>query len=273
MTDLAPLINAITAGAEPTLIRPDRHVAAFVVPAGGQIKTVDVEHLADRPRRKRGTVLIGDTASMASYLAKHATADTEVWTDLDHLTITAVINAHGEDAPGWGDHRAVHRCKTTPGWDAWTATDGKLLTQQQFAELIETRAVDVVKPAAAEMLEVAQHFSATVGVRYESSRLLSNGQRQFEYREQVEAKAGRAGRLDVPTEFELALEPLAGAGRFRVTARFRYRMADGGLQVGYQLVRPEVVLEDAFAEVVAGIAEAVGTDEIGGGLLLSGSPS
>ena len=38
MTDLAPLINAITAGAEPTLIRPDRHVAAFVVPAGGQIK-------------------------------------------------------------------------------------------------------------------------------------------------------------------------------------------------------------------------------------------
>ncbi len=65
------------------------------------------------------------------------------------------------------------------------------------------------------------------------------------------------------------LAPLINA----ITAGAEPTLIDGGLQVGYQLVRPEVVLEDAFAEVVAGIAEAVGTDEIGGGLLLSGSPS
>jgi uncharacterized protein YfdQ (DUF2303 family) len=248
---------------------------AFPLPAGGHVEMVDVEEARTgylpNPRRKTGTYRVHDAESFAAYLMKHAVPETEVWADAKGQTITGVINAHeGVDMPvsdvgplaGWGDHRVVYSVDHTVAWKAWTAKDGQLMSQSDFAELIEDRALDIVRPSAADMLELAQTFQATIGVRFESSKLLSSGERQLEYRETVDAKAGRAGKLEIPQDFDLALVPFEGAAPFKVKARFRYRITDGALRVGFRLTRPEDVLREAFESVVTALSGMDGTPDV-----------
>ena len=258
------VVDVATRAAVPTEIG-DGKVFAFPLPDGGHVETVDVEALIadyrDQPTRKSGHYAVHDAESFLEYLVKHSTGDTEVWADVTRSRVVGVLNAHGpanpdtadDGAAGWGDHRVTYDAALTDEWKAWTAHDGKLLPQRQFAEHIEDRSADIVTPSGADMLEVAQTFQATVGVKFESSKLLSSGERQFEYRETVEAKAGRAGRLEIPTEFLLGLTPFEGADVQDVRARFRYRINDGALLVGYRLDRPDNVLRMAFQDVVSQI--------------------
>ncbi len=248
---------------------------AFPLPDGGHVNVIDIESriapYRANPLRKTGTFHAHDAATFAAYLAKHGTADTEVWADVTGAKIVGVIDAHesaagpvgeGGALAGWAEHRVVYTVAHTKAWKAWTARDGQLMSQSDFAELIEDRALDIVRPAAADMLELAQTFQATIGVNFESSKLLSSGERVLEYRETVDAKAGRAGKLEIPKDFDLALIPFEGADAFKVTARFRYRIADGALRVGYRLTRPDDVLREAFESVVTALHGMDGTPDV-----------
>lgn len=249
------IIDTATRAAEPHETFPGVYIVT--VPDGGDVQVIDMEKQLDEPRRKSGSFAVHDAASFCAYLKKHGGERSEVWADAIGHRIVGVVNAHGNGGAGWADHRVTYAAQLTPAWLAWATNDGELLNQSAFAELIEDRAVDIVKPSAADMLELAQTFQATVGVRFESSKLLSSGERQLAYREEVDAKAGRAGRMDVPKEFTLALMPFEGAEIYKVTARFRYRISDGALRVGYRLERPEDVLREAFEGVVSAVEAAV----------------
>jgi len=185
------------------------------------------------------------------------TMATKISDSTKNVSVTAIINAHGSNGAAWEDHRLHYVVQQTPAWKVWAAHDGKLMGQGEFAELIEERMVDVVRPVAADMLELAQTFEATIGVKFESSKLLDSGQRQLEYREQVDARAGQAGRMEIPKDFDIAVAPFEGADPYRVTARLRYRINDGVLRLGYKLERPEDVVRSAFTDVVDIIRAAV----------------
>jgi uncharacterized protein YfdQ (DUF2303 family) len=255
-TNARDIIELALGAAEPGKITDDLHT--FVVPAGAALKTLDLRDHGDNPRRKTGTVKVADADSFVAYVRKHELPQTEVWADLVGTKIVAVINAHTESvvdeadegAAGHGDHRAILAVRKTDAWEAWTALDRKSMWQQQFAEHIEDRAIDIVKPTGAEMLELAQSFQAKQGVEFESSKRLSSGESQLVYKETVAAKAGQRGQLDIPAQIELALTPFEGAPAYKVTARFRYRIKDGHLALSYALERPDDVLREAFLDVV-----------------------
>lgn len=243
-----------------------------VVPDGYKVVTtqVDDERLLPCPRRKTGTVVVRDAASFLAYFGKHAPLNAEVFADDEKGTVTAVLNAHGGvggDAQ-WQDHRLVLRMVPSPAWVAWTDRSGKYLPQVEFAEFIEANLPDIAEPPAAAMLELAQTFEATKSVDFESSHRLSSGERRLEYKETLAAKAGQRGQIDIPTQITLGLAPWRGGDVYRVTARFRYRIADGRLLLGYVLDRPEDVLDAAFREICSQIA-----DELDGRPLLHGLPS
>jgi len=262
------VIDTAQIAAEPRKL--DDGLFAVAVPAGAQVEVIDVESItrphAAHPARKTGNYVVHDADSFVAYMAKHQQPESEVWADVVNWRVVGVINAHeGTDGPvdaygpeaGWGDHRVQYTITGTEAWKAWRELDGKLVDQATFAEHIEARSVDILVPPGADMLELAETFQATIGVNFESSRLLSSGERQFEYRETVDAKAGRKGQLSIPKQFTLALIPFEGAEVFKVTARFRYRIADGALRVGYRLDRPADVLREAFLRVVDTITTRV----------------
>lgn len=265
-TNAQDVIIAAMASAEPAPVEPGG-LYSVIVPPGGhhQLLDLDLDKYLERPRRKQGTTQLHDADSFAQYVTKHELPQTEVYADETNCRVVAVINADMgntgdgvEDYAGWGDHRAQFDVKPTKSWQAWVAHDNQYMSQTDFAEHIENRSVDIVKPTGADMLELAQSISGTVGVTFESSKQISSGQRQLVYKEEVSASAGQRGRLDIPSVIELALVPWQGAPAYKVTARFRFRINNGHLLLSYSLERPEDVLHAAFADVVSVIAGDIG---------------
>ena len=227
----------------------------------------DIARRMPRPERKEGTFTFTAPAGLVGYLAKHGLPETELFGDVDKGTITAIINAHdgdtagiGEvsDAAGWADHTATLTLRKSDDWAHWTSNDGKWFGQREFAEFIEQHLPNCVDPNGATMLELSQSFRATKAVNFEASKRLKSGETTLEYRESIDATAGKRGAIAIPDEISLALTPFEHGDPYKVTARLRYRIDGGQLAMSYVLIRPRDVLLDAFRAVAALVESETG---------------
>src|SRR5262249_31842163 len=140
----------------------------------------------------------------------------------------------------------------TPQWAKWRGLDGRMLAQEAFAEFIEENAVDVVTPPKAELLEIAQSLDIRRTVNFRSAIRLSSGAIRFAHAQDDVAQVG-PGEVAVPAELVLGLAPCTGLASYRVPARFRYRLTNGKLTLGFKLQRVEDLIGQIVAEVVAKI--------------------
>lgn len=220
---------------------------------------------ADRPRTVCRKVTLLDVDSFLDYLGRYSADDMaqgdyrsgagslEVWADIDGRKVTAVLD--GVD--GWLRHTATLQLALSREWAEWAAVDGKLFPQAEFAQFIEDHLSTIGEPAGALLLDVCQTLEATKQAQFKSQQILANGQRQFVYEEQLEARAGQKGNLSIPTELTLVLRPFQGSEPMAVLARFRYRLNEGNLRLGVKLAEPERALERAFDLVVDAVQSGV----------------
>ncbi|MBT2508854.1 DUF2303 family protein [Streptomyces sp. ISL-98] len=250
------IVDTALLAARPAELEPGKVYAFHTRQGVHKVDLTGPEHTGTPPR-KQGTTTVRDATSFAAYFDKHADSDTEVYADAERLTITAVLDAHQADTARWSGHRLTLALRTTDAWKQWKELDGKLVSQEQFAEFLEDHLPELLEPAAAEMLEIAQSFQATSKVDFKSGTRLATGQRQFEYVETVTAKAGQKGQLTIPETFIVGLVPFDGSQGYKVTARLRHRIVDTQLRIGYKLERPGDILATAFGDVVTAIGEAI----------------
>lgn len=259
-TDTEAIINAARMGAEPSiLVLGEYHI---VPTAGGGVQVFDLtgDEFRDQPRRKTGTVTVADVPSFLAFYTKHASPDAEVFADRVRGTVTAILDAHTGHGgvPQWQGHRVVLQLKHTDAFQAWAAVNGKLMSQTAFAEFIEDRRADIREPSAADVLELAQTFQATTKVDFKSSSILKSGQRQLSYVESIDAKAGHRGEMAVPDHLQLAVAVYEGATvADAVTARLRFRIVDGRLQLAVVLDQLADVVRAAFEGVIAEVQAGV----------------
>lgn len=261
------LLNAGAAAAQPLLLSVDTvnlpDLLVGVVPDGYRISSEDVAaRLAGyrpAPRRVTGTAVVTGTASWLAYFGKHGSGYSEVYGDVERSTVTAILNAPAaSDAPAWGDHRVVLQLAHSAAWNAWIENNGRFMGQTEFAEHIEDRTPDLVRPDAATMLEVAQSIQATTGVQFEVSSKLHDGQRRFQYLESVEGRAGNRGELDIPTEIQIRVQVWRGVAiAVPMTARFRFRASRDGLKLSYVLDRLEDVEDAAWQALLGELTETL----------------
>lgn len=249
------------AASEPRQLAPG-YVYAWQ--AGQQVHKIDLtgDEWLEWPLRKRGTVTVRNVASFAHYYGKHSGDNSEVYADLDDGTFTAVIDAHGPESEevGWQQHRLILQLQKTLPWRTWLASDRRMMAQQEFAEFLEDNARDVTgkRVTAADLLEVAQHFQAHTKVSFTQGQRLATGQTQLTYVEEVDAKAGSRGTVEIPAEFDLAILPYEDCAPKVMAARFRYRLTGGELKLGYFLNDPARTAREACDEIAAKLAGACG---------------
>ncbi|GAA4059677.1 DUF2303 family protein [Actinomadura miaoliensis] len=264
-TENDALIEAAVMSTEPNLLEPGK-VYGWMTPAG-RVEKIDLtgDQYRDHPKRKTGTVTVRDVESFGQYWDKHADGDfAEVYADIDNDRVTAVLDAHGSAVPGWHSHHLVYTLRRTDAWKTWTAADGRLMGQVEFAELLEARLPDIAEPDGADLLELAQTFQATTNVSFKSGTLLANGERELVYSEQIEASGGRGRKLTIPKGITLMIAPYEDAAPMPLTGRFRYRIHEGSLRLGFVLDRPAEVLADAFDMVVGKVETRIGVDVMRG---------
>lgn len=251
------------------------HIYAFPTDNGPELVDLDTEEYTNRldtPQRKTGHTLVDDVDSFVTYYRKHSDADTETYVNLDRRNITAVLNAHSQEAPRWGDHRVTLQLRLTKAWAAWTAYDGKWMSQREFAEHIEERLEDIQDPPAAEMLELAQSFQAKTTVKFASGTRLNSGDMTLNWEETTDATAGSKGQIKIPSRFKIAvmcLELPVPEGQdpvfYVIEARFRYKIErGGGLQIGYLLDDPDAKLRDAVLDVVKQVKQGLNIEVLRG---------
>ncbi len=269
--NLQAVIDTALRSAEPAELATGR-VYAWLTPGGG-VQKIDLtgDDYRDTPARKSGITTLRDVGSFLAYHAKHSDDATEVYADAEALTITSVLDAHTGDTARWGRHRAVLALRTTKAWTEWLASSGRLMDQETFANFLEDHLPDLLEPDAATMLEIAQSIQAATKANFQSGTRLTSGERRLVYTEETTAKAGQRGELTIPETFVIGLKPFEGADGYRLTARFRYRINGGNLQLGYKLERPEDVQQSAFADVLAAVTAAVEQPVMNGSPARTGS--
>ncbi|SEO83067.1 Uncharacterized conserved protein YfdQ, DUF2303 family [Actinacidiphila rubida] len=248
------VIDTAIRSAAPAELTPGK-VYVVQTPNGAQQFDLTGDQYKALPSRKTGTTTVRDAKSFLALWGKHSDAASEIYSDADRLAITAVLNASASDTADWGDHRIRLELRETEAWKAWASNDGKLMGQEDFAEFIEDHLPEILKPAAADMLEIAQSIQGTVKAEFASGTRLSTGQRQLAYTETVTAKAGQKGTLTIPETFTVGLLPFEGlTGGYSIDARLRYRIDGPGLKLAYKLDRPADARAKAFADVIGQVA-------------------
>lgn len=236
-----------------------------ILPEGYRVE--DIERSLPAPVRKRGSVALHDEKSFIAYVRGEMAPDTRLYRSLDPPQFLAVINDHGAQAD-WRDYRARYTCPLSAEWKTWLAANGKKATQEEFARFIEDNLPDIVDPPGAEMLEISRTLQAKKKINFASGIRLDNGQHQLSYEEQISGSAGAKGQLRLPEEFNVGIAVFDAGERYRVQARLRYRILEGGsLHIWYDLVRPHKLVEDALEQITGRIEAALGTVALKGEIL------
>jgi uncharacterized protein YfdQ (DUF2303 family) len=274
------LIEDLTRRAEqatapvPYMLGPASNILARVNRRDETLQTKNLEGWLPDPTRPRGATTLYDAGDFNAYVHRLATPSTTVWGNEERASFTAVFNDHASGyAAGWRDHTATLQLKNDPEWTAFLQRDGKYFSQLEFAEFLQDYGMLFAEPDGATLLEIATSFKAHRKAEFSSEVNLDTGDASFSYTEITTQKAQRAGQIDVPKEFIVGLSPFLGMPPVAMRARLRWDVSNGNLQIGFRLVRPDLVKREAFADIRQTIVDGLkGTPAGGDVTVLLGSP-
>jgi uncharacterized protein YfdQ (DUF2303 family) len=192
--------------------------------------------------------MLGDLSSFNVFVADQgAPGSTYIYADPDARSLTAVLNDHAKVGPtaGWRDLRAVYKAELSREFDTWMRGNKQPMEQEAFAIFLEDNIADVCEPSGETLLAIAMNLQAKTEVNFASARRLDNGQVQFTYTENIEARAC-GGSIEVPREFYIGLRLFKNGDGYKVRARLKYRLLSGKVKFWYELDRPENSIEEAF---------------------------
>lgn len=249
-----------------------------IVPQGKRVE--NLKPLLDtyllKPERRRGTARLRDVASFIEMTLRYKSVASAVFAMPDDSApkFTAVFDYHpsGDQSSmtDWMQHRAEYAPPLAEEWIAWDAQDGEWMNQAEFAAFLEMHATDLIVAklddptlktfadlvegtwaSPSDMIRLSRKLQVNVNAVVRNAQTISSGELSIVY-EEVHTD-GEGAPLKVPTLFTLAIPVFYLGGLYRIACQLRYRVAAGKILWMYQMVRPDLVFDDAFKGVVADV--------------------
>lgn len=236
----------------------------FAVPDGWSLKTdAEMERLQLRPFRKKGNIIFTTSESFVDYVNLHKTEETRIYavsSENSPLIVKAVFNENqpGQELPGWCDFTAAFVPKTAFEWETWTKNDRKRMSQFDFAVFVEENLKDIYQPPAetgqvampsgAQMLEMAIKFEVNSEKRLKSTIRLQSGGSNLDFVDNDDAAT--IERMSVFDKFSIGIPVFWKAQGYVLNARLRYRNEGGKLMLWYELIRPDLTVDDAVNDAL-----------------------
>lgn len=242
------------------LVAPSRSIEGgrpFVVVRNDSV-VKDLEDLLPNPISKRGNVQLGERESFTRYVNEHKTTSTRLARAVNGDGFNAVIDftEAGPDGKGsWCRHHVSFNLRHSPQWKLWNGKNTQHFTQKAFAEFLEDNYPDIVDPAGAAVLDVANTLEVLSTALFRSSQRLDNSTNQLAYETNHSTKAGQKGDLAVPRVFTLEIPIFYGEPAIKLQARLKYSLDDGKVTFWYELVRAQQAV-DASVDAMAKEIEA-----------------
>lgn len=229
-----------------------------IVPDGANL--VDLEPFKGMPRRIRQTNNFLALDSFTKYVAKwEDSGATEIFADHNSFKFKAVIDYHNPKVEGgWQashcDHIAYYTAKMSDEWTAWSNISNRALAQAVFADFLEERAVDVVKPDGARVLETVLDLRAHIEGSFASKSVLSNGSREFAFTETVEQVTSK-GIIKLPELMTLNIPIFDRGDKYKMEVRVRFRIEDAKLRFFIKIVDAPQIKDQVFFDLLAKIGK------------------
>lgn len=215
----------------------------------------DLEPLAEKPSRKMAKISVDRVQSLVQYVKAYGGKDgsTMAFASLDNAAVRVVLDYHSaaKGEARWCGHQVTFRLRETREWKEWLASDGRKMTQVDFAEFLEDRMVDIVEPPAADVFSLVRTLEAKRKVNFSSAVRLEDGTAKINWEDEIETRGGKEkGQIEVPSMLTLGIRPFEGMDKWKLEVRLRYRLSEGNVWFWYQIVEPDRVKEAAFEDQV-----------------------
>jgi uncharacterized protein YfdQ (DUF2303 family) len=235
-------------------------VIVAAVPEGHELQVQDLEQFQDRPRRVMKTLQAGDAESFVNYFNRFAVNTSVVFFTQRKSggEFSGVVDYHTPTTPEWCGHQVNYTPVETEEWKTWRDGDKHVFNQAEFAEFLDNNLLDIIEPAAADLLEIAKTLEARKSVNFKSGVRLENGDHALTWEETTAAKAGVKGELDIPGAFTLMFPLYRGGNPAELTARLRYRIDGGHVVFWFELIRPHKVVEAQLETLKQVIVSGIG---------------
>lgn len=224
---------------------------------------LDVSHLFEpyrlHPDRKIGQAVAQTFEAFCELTNRHKTGDSVVFADANWKkpSFTAVIDYHEAKSGGAaadGGHRVFYPFPLSEEWQAWVASNGIKLSQEDFAHFLEDRISELSSPTEEERIWIERDFALTVATpsqlvelsrglqvnissKVKQTNVLASGEGQIVWEESHLDAAGKP--LKVPGMFILSIAPFFMGEKMRIPVRLRYRAAGQAVIWFYQIYRPD----------------------------------
>lgn len=160
-----------------------------------------------------------------------------------------------ETVAGWKDFTAWLMPQASHEWKTWTQFDGKRMSQFEFAQFIEDNIKDVANedgyPTGTDMLKMAVQFEMSQDKRIKSAIRIQSGGTNIEYVDNDDAAT--VERMEAFNKFMLGIPVFWQGQAYYLEAKLRYRVREGVLSLWYDLVRPDIVVDDAVKQILSDI--------------------
>ncbi len=259
----------------PVILTGSNRANVIALPEGYSLKTdSSMEALADHPYRKKGTARFKVPESFVEYVNKHQLPNSVIYAKVDKsernapLTVTAVFNDHDAETEkkgaeaGWQDFRAILVPEASHEWRTWTANSGKQMSQFEFAQFLDDNIKDISSgqddyPTGTQMLQMALAFELSQDKRIKSAIRIQSGGTNIEYVEDDDAST--VARMQAFDKFMLGIPVFWRGQAYAIEAKLRYRVREGKLTLWYDLVRTDVVVDDAVEQVLQAVSAGTGS--------------
>lgn len=233
-----------------------------VVPGEGKVHTFP--ETLDRPLQLQQTVSLHTAKDFIGYVNRFADKNSVIFVNVLGGKIQAVLDYHeAASVAEYGSnakqrlcsHKAIFNVEQTPEFKKIRDKSGESMSQSDFALFLEDVMPYINQPAAAELYEIVSTLSAKTSVDFKSGVRTDNGQVSITYNENIDASAGREGKLNIPEQIVFGIQVHRGGSHYALPARFRYRIKDGNLRMWYDLDQLEKAIEKSMEDTVTYIRE------------------
>ena len=254
-----------------------RALVGFTVEPGGGAKQFDVAAVIEKfrpaPLRTIGTAQAFSLTSFINLVNRHKGEDSAVFGKIldDQPSFTAVVDYFQDEGTNWAEHLIVYNFPISPEWKAWTAANGKAMSQIEFGQFLEDHIIELSDPTEDEREQFRTLLSTEFGSpsqimalsrglvvneasRFENANVLQTGETKLKFETTHLNENG--DKLTVPGLFMVAIPLFIDGAEIRIAARLRYRKAGGSLTWFYNLYRPHVVMRNRLVEDLAHVGEA-----------------
>lgn len=203
-----------------------------------------------------------DSESFSEYVNRHKGPGTTILACVDSGDITACIDYFPEGSKSANKaHWAQFKLRASEAFKAWSQFEGTLHKQGAFLQFLDENAeTDIIDPSPAAMLDLVRDFQAVKSEDFKSSQRLDNGDRAFKFKSETNVTSA----VEVPKEILLHIPIYEGEAAVNIRCKFRYRLDEGVLRLGFEFHRITELRNEAFRQTMIGVSSATDTSVLAG---------